>query len=180
MAGLIGCWESGGARLSERTGERFARLLQEESMPSVLLDAGRSSRGLIAATRIIGTAAKRWPPLPIRWARSGQPSPKQCIWCDPPRELSALWDVPGLGGLQLIELDMDDCLRMRELMWKYGDLPMDLADAALVRIAERERVRRIFTVDRRDFGIYRPYRLGRCEILPRSPNRRCQFPNYLV
>ena len=29
-------------------------------MPSVLLDAGRSSRGLIAATRIIGTAAKRW------------------------------------------------------------------------------------------------------------------------
>jgi hypothetical protein len=29
MAGLIGCWDSGGARLSERTGERFARLVQE-------------------------------------------------------------------------------------------------------------------------------------------------------
>jgi Arc/MetJ-type ribon-helix-helix transcriptional regulator len=29
MAGLIGCWDSGGARLSERTGEHFARLLQE-------------------------------------------------------------------------------------------------------------------------------------------------------
>ena len=29
MADLIGCWDSGGARLSERTGERFARLLQE-------------------------------------------------------------------------------------------------------------------------------------------------------
>jgi Arc/MetJ-type ribon-helix-helix transcriptional regulator len=29
MAALIGCWDSGGARLSERTGERFARLLQE-------------------------------------------------------------------------------------------------------------------------------------------------------
>jgi Arc/MetJ-type ribon-helix-helix transcriptional regulator len=29
MAHLIGCWDSGGARLSERTGERFARLLQE-------------------------------------------------------------------------------------------------------------------------------------------------------
>jgi hypothetical protein len=27
---LIGCWDSGGARLSERTGERFARLLQED------------------------------------------------------------------------------------------------------------------------------------------------------
>lgn len=29
MANLIGCWDSGGARLSERTGERFAQLLQE-------------------------------------------------------------------------------------------------------------------------------------------------------
>jgi predicted nucleic acid-binding protein len=40
---------------------------------------------------------------------------------------------------------------MRELMWTYRDLPMDLADAALVRVAERERIRRVFTVDRRDF-----------------------------
>jgi hypothetical protein len=35
-------------------------------------------------------------------------------------------------------------------MWKYRDLPMDLADAALVRVAERKRIRRVFTVDRRD------------------------------
>jgi hypothetical protein len=28
---------------------------------------------------------------------------------------------------------------MRELMWKYRDLPMDLAGAALVRVADRER-----------------------------------------
>jgi hypothetical protein len=39
---------------------------------------------------------------------------------------------------------------------------------ALVRVAERERIRRVFTVDRDDFEIYRPYRLGRFEILPRS------------
>lgn len=30
MAHLIGSWDSGGARLSERTGEQFARLLQEK------------------------------------------------------------------------------------------------------------------------------------------------------
>jgi hypothetical protein len=30
MAHLIGCWDSGGMRLSERTGERFARLLREK------------------------------------------------------------------------------------------------------------------------------------------------------
>src|SRR5713101_233490 len=29
MARLIGCWDSGGARLSERTGERFAQLLKQ-------------------------------------------------------------------------------------------------------------------------------------------------------
>ena len=29
MAHLIGCWDGGGEALSERTGERFARLLQE-------------------------------------------------------------------------------------------------------------------------------------------------------
>jgi hypothetical protein len=61
-----------------------------------------------------------------------------------------LWDMLGVGGVQLIELGIDDCPRMRELMWKYRDLPMDLADAALVRVAERKRIRRVFTVDRRD------------------------------
>jgi predicted nucleic acid-binding protein len=51
-------------------------------------------------------------------------------------------------------------------MWKYRDLPMDLADAALVRVAEREHIRRIFTIDRRDFEVYRLHRLGRFEIFP--------------
>jgi predicted nucleic acid-binding protein len=55
---------------------------------------------------------------------------------------------------------------MRRLMEKYRDLPMDLADAALVRVAEREKVRRIFTLDRRDFSLYRPTGLGRFVILP--------------
>jgi predicted nucleic acid-binding protein len=55
---------------------------------------------------------------------------------------------------------------MRELMRKYRDLPMDVADAALVRIAEREGIRRIFTIDRRDFGVYRPARIGRFSVIP--------------
>lgn len=43
---------------------------------------------------------------------------------------------------------------------------MDLADAALVRVAERERLHRIFTLDRRDFEVYRPSRAWRFAILP--------------
>jgi uncharacterized protein len=78
----------------------------------------------------------------------------------------ALWEMLNVGGVRLLDLGHDDCARIRELMWKYRDLPMDLADAALVRVAERERIRRVFTIDRQDFQIYRPYRLGRFEILP--------------
>lgn len=78
----------------------------------------------------------------------------------------ALWDMINVGGVRFIELGHDDCQRMKELMWKYRDLPMDLADAALVRVAEREHLRRVFTIDRHDFEVYRPYRLGRFEILP--------------
>jgi uncharacterized protein len=82
------------------------------------------------------------------------------------RDQRALWDVVGAGALTFAGLAADDCPRMRELMWQYRDLPMDLADAALVRVAEREGLRRIFTVDRHDFEIYRPHRFGRFEILP--------------
>lgn len=78
----------------------------------------------------------------------------------------ALWDMINVGGVRFIELGHDDCPRMKELMWKYRDLPMDLADAALVRVAERERLRRVFTIDRHDFEVYRPHRLGRFEVLP--------------
>lgn len=43
---------------------------------------------------------------------------------------------------------------------------MDLADAALVRVAEREELTQIFTLDRRHFGIYRPGRRRQFAILP--------------
>ena len=78
----------------------------------------------------------------------------------------ALWEMIETGAVGILPLVTEDVPRMRELMHKYRDLPMDLADAALVRVAERERLRRIFTLDRRDFQIYRPSRIGRFVILP--------------
>jgi predicted nucleic acid-binding protein len=48
------------------------------------------------------------------------------------------------------------------LMRRYADLPMDLADACLVRMAEQRRDVRVFTLDR-DFKIYR--RHGR-QVIP--------------
>lgn len=70
------------------------------------------------------------------------------------------------GALDFLPLRADDSPRMQELMQKYQDLPMDFADASLVRVAEREKLPRIFTVDRRDFSVYRPRGLGQFELLP--------------
>lgn len=78
----------------------------------------------------------------------------------------ALWDMVITERIRLLPLDAADGPRMRELMSKYRDLPMDIADAALVRLAEREGIPRIFTLDRRDFAIYRPAKIGRFSILP--------------
>ena len=52
------------------------------------------------------------------------------------------------------ESDLVERTRMRELMSKYKDTPMDLADASLVAAAEVLGIRRIFTVDS-DFVVYR-------------------------
>jgi predicted nucleic acid-binding protein len=79
---------------------------------------------------------------------------------------TALWEMIESGAVGILPLGSDDVARMKELMRKYRDLPMDLADAALVRVAERERLRRIFTLDRRDFQIYRPSRIGRFATIP--------------
>jgi uncharacterized protein len=40
-------------------------------------------------------------------------------------------------------------------MVQYADRPMDLADASLVVLAEGLRRRRVFTLDRGDFAVYR-------------------------
>lgn len=62
---------------------------------------------------------------------------------------------------------------MRELMKKYRDFPMALADAAPARVAEREKILRIFPLDRRDFSVYRPvgqatFLSSRSSLFPRS------------
>ena len=43
---------------------------------------------------------------------------------------------------------------------------MDLADAALVAVAERLSCRTVFALDRKDFSVYRPKGLKAFEIIP--------------
>ena len=58
------------------------------------------------------------------------------------------------GGVQIQDIRTEDLSRICELTEKYADLPMDFADASLMRIAERERISKVISIDR-DFYIYR-------------------------
>jgi len=71
-----------------------------------------------------------------------------------PRAQDALLAWIEDSALQAADLDADDAREMRVLMTKYRDLPMDFADASLVRVAGRESIKQVFTLDRRDFSIY--------------------------
>ena len=74
--------------------------------------------------------------------------------------------------VRLMPLAEEDVTRLQELMAKYVDLPMDLADAALVRVAERDGLDRVFTLDRRDFGVYRIEGRKAFRVIPDAPARR--------
>ncbi len=54
------------------------------------------------------------------------------------------------------------------LMHKYNDLPMDLADAALVATAETTKIKTIFTLDYKYFSLYRPLQLEQFELIPKQ------------
>jgi hypothetical protein len=78
----------------------------------------------------------------------------------------ALLDFIADGALEIAEFGATLIRKASTLMEKYQDLPMDFADATLVVLAESLDTLSVFTLDRRDFGVYR---LGRrkLEILPR-------------
>lgn len=85
---------------------------------------------------------------------------------DRPVGRSLLWDFVLSDAVRVEEVLKSDLGRMRVLMEQYADLPMDFADASLVALAERLRVYRVFTLDRRGFVIFRPRHAGSFEIFP--------------
>ena len=76
------------------------------------------------------------------------------LLADLPRANDALCDMMSDGVVHLLHLDVADVPRLKQLMRKYADRPMDFTDAALVCVAERERLTTILSFDS-DFRIYR-------------------------
>lgn len=70
----------------------------------------------------------------------------------------ALLRLLASGRPRVEPLTLADRQRAARLIVQYASLPMDYADATLVVLAERLKIRRVFTLDRRDFGVYRVHR----------------------
>lgn len=83
-----------------------------------------------------------------------------------PAAQERLWDVLEARALELLPLGMTDASRMRALMKKYADRPIDLADAAIVCVAERDELQTVFTIDQSDFLVYRLHGTRRFRLLP--------------
>jgi len=77
----------------------------------------------------------------------------------------ALWRLLETGRLVVVDLSAKAVDRSAQLMEKYADRPMDLADATLVAYAEEQGHRKVFTLDA-DFHVYRIHDRQRFDVVP--------------
>ena len=71
------------------------------------------------------------------------------------RPLDFVAEAQAAGMFDLLSLDISSLPAIAAIMRRYEDAGIQLADAALAYLAERENIRTVFTLDRRDFTIYR-------------------------
>ena len=67
---------------------------------------------------------------------------------------SQLFELVSHRELELATLDLSDLRAIQDVYSKYHDQQVDLADAALLTLAERMSIHTIFTTDRRHFRLY--------------------------
>jgi predicted nucleic acid-binding protein len=73
----------------------------------------------------------------------------------------------GAGFLSLLPLEQDAASQIADFLAKYKRIGAQLADAALVYLANRERIDTIFTLDRRDFSVYKTASGRSLRVIPR-------------
>lgn len=72
-----------------------------------------------------------------------------------PRLLEKLLKGFEIGLFRLLILEPEALPWIANFFGRYPELERQLADACLVYLAERENIETVFTLDRRDFSIYR-------------------------
>jgi uncharacterized protein len=72
----------------------------------------------------------------------------------------------GSGFLRIAALSEEDAPGIGSILRQYRKLKPQLADAALVHLAAREGIDTVFTLDQRDFRVYRTDRKRALRIVP--------------
>jgi predicted nucleic acid-binding protein len=70
------------------------------------------------------------------------------------------------GFVELLPISGTECPEIRRILAKYEDPGTQLADASVVYLADREKIDKIFTLDRRHFSVYRRRDGKAFELLP--------------
>ena len=123
-------------------------------MPSILVDAGplialadksdkHHARVAAYLRRFNGRLLTTWPVLA-----------EACHFLPESAQIDFLrW--ADAGGISLVELHESALITLADWKEKYRELPMDLADASLLWVAQSTGVLDILTIDRKDFSVYR-------------------------
>ena len=103
------------------------------------------------------------PPLLTSW-----PVIAEAAWLlrKRPMAVDHLLDLIEIGAIEVLDLDKEAVKQTRRILRRYRSLGPQLADATLVYLAERERIETIFTLDRRDFSVYRTRRGRSFRLVP--------------
>jgi len=80
-------------------------------------------------------------------------------------ELAMLAELAG-GAYELAAMSADDIAAARDVIARYRDLGVGLADASLVVLAQRYRTHTVLTLDHKHFGVMRPLGGGLFTIVP--------------
>jgi predicted nucleic acid-binding protein len=83
-----------------------------------------------------------------------------------PRAVQRLLGSIDGGFLELLPLAGSEAEAIAAVMKRYEDIRPQLADSVLVYLANREQIDTIFTLDQRDFSIYRSGRKRSFRIVP--------------
>jgi predicted nucleic acid-binding protein len=116
--------------------------------------------------RCLDTFAALSPPLLTCW-----PVLTEVAWLlrRQHRPLDRIAAARDAGMFELLPLDGDSLVAIAAIMRRYEDSGLQLADAALAYLADREGIGTVFTLDRRDFSIIRLKRNRALRLIPDIP-----------
>jgi predicted nucleic acid-binding protein len=108
------------------------------------------------------------PPLLTCW-----PVLTEAAWLlrNEPEGMRAIGGLIRTGSVKLVDLDAIALDWIIVFLERYASIGAQLADAALIYIAEREGIDTVFTLDRRDFSVYRTTDGRPLKIMPESITR---------